>query len=95
METHINEIPTENIYKYNPTPGPSHGPILLPKLFVPQHPPKLKKPPPALKLEKPLAGVELAVQHKKYSYSPRPYPVLEQVVKPHVYKGKIVFIDKP
>jgi len=48
-----------------------------------------------LKLEKPLAGVELAVQHKKYSYSPRPYPVLEQVVKPHVYKGKIVFIDKP
>ena len=98
VESLVNEIPTEKVYKYNPSPGPT----LLPKLFVPRDQPTFKKPPPALKLDKappppeptPVVGHHL----RKYSYSPIPYPSVEvrhEVQKPHVYKGKIVFIDKP
>ena len=85
------------IYKYSPVAKPPAGPPpLLPKLFVPQDPPKLRKPPPALKLEKAgphsphLAGV---VRARQYSYSPTPYPAHQ--VRTPIYKGKIVFVDKP
>jgi len=93
-------VPGERLYKYNPTPTPTpkvpqvpQVAPLLPKLFVPQDHPELRKPPPALKLEK--APVPRA---RKYSYSPTPYPVsgpAHPPVRTPIYKGKIVFIDKP
>ena len=101
----INEIPREKIYKYNPIPRTP----LLPKLFVPQDPPTLKKPQPAIKLEKPALPIEPNHHHLpalpeephhqrlRYSYSPTPYPVLEPAkeVRTPIYKGKIVFVNKP
>ena len=88
-------------YKYKYSPIPSPAPVehpLLPKLFVP---PKtflnqIKKP--ALKLEDPVPVLPLT---KRYRYSPTPSPYPQepkQIIplrKSPVYKGKIVYLEKP